>query len=197
MNEGRKNIDWNERKKLFLGWRNELNRLTRELMTSSGRIQLSDYNDDGYYHHVQSQKHFDDMKSCYEKNGNVPQSWFYKGRFPGIWISMFDPCNTYTIAYEPLHFVRLYFKDDFSIFDKENTAHKRRWKDWGGWRIDNMWSRQRNGEGVSMESRMRGQGVPSHKWFYEANRFGAFLGYNDYISPVAVLEDSIEKVEFI
>ena len=44
---------------------------------------------------------------------------------------------------------------------------------------------------------MKSNEYPSHKGFYEDNKFGALIGYSDYISPVIVLTDAIEKIEFL
>ncbi|MFH1369780.1 MAG: hypothetical protein ABII09_00595 [Planctomycetota bacterium] len=184
-------------KEHYLGWKSNLGRLTMELMAASGRVELSAYNEEGYFHHVPGTGHFEEMRAFWEREGRVPEEWVGKGRWPGIWTAMFHPCNTYSMAHEPVHVVRFYFKDGYYVYDGGNTGHRRLWKGWSGWGAENRWRALKNDEGSSLEGRMRNHGLPSHKWFYESNRFGAALGYEDYVSPVIVLESCVSDVEFL
>ena len=192
-----RNIDWPKMKEQYLGWRSNLNRLTKELMTVSNKVELSMYNEERYFHHVHDTKHFQEMRDFWEREKRVPEEWIYKGIWPGIWTAMFHPCNTYSFAPEPIHIIRIYFKNGFFIYDRENVGHRKLWESWSGWSMNNPWRNLKNDEGMSLERRMRNHRFPSYKGFYQANGFGALIGYSDYISPVIVLEGSIERVEFL
>jgi len=190
-------INWLELKTDYSKWRSELYRLTKEFLTSSDRFELFKHNNDGYFHHVSEANHFRQMQEDYENIGRVPEEWLSKGNVPGIWTAMFNPHNTYSIAHLPIHIIRFYFKDGFFIYDRENPNHEKLLESWNGKGRKNPWKNLRNNRGVSLEERMKSNEYPSHKGFYEDNKFGALIGYSDYISPVIVLTDAIEKIEFL
>lgn len=190
-------INWTELKRDYLTWREELYRITKELLTSSDRVELSKYNNDGYFHHVSETKHFRLMQEDYERNKRVPEEWLSKGNHPGIWTAMFNPHNTYSRAHLPIQIIRFYFKDGFFVYDRENPNHEKLLASWNGRGRKNPWKTLRNNQGLSLGERMESHEYPSHKGFYIDNKFGALIGYSDYISPVIVLEDAIEKIEFL
>ena len=190
-------INWTQLKTNYGKWRSELYRLTKELLTSSDRVELSQYNNDGYFHHVSETKHFIQMREYWERESRVLDEWVSKGDFPGIWTAMFNPHNTYSFAHLPIHIVRFYFKDGFFIYNSENPNHKKLLASWDSRDRKNPWEFLKNNREVSLEERMRFHGYPSHKSFYEDNKFGALVGYSDYISPVIILEDAIGEIEFL
>jgi hypothetical protein len=190
-----RNTDWTELKTHYMEWRAELYKATQELLTSSDRIELANYNDKGYFHHVRDVKLFEQMQALYEKEKSVPDEWISKGNFPGIWTAMFDPQNTFSIASLPVCIARFHFKEGYSIYDKFNPMHKELWESWDK-KSKDLWNLLRNDSKDSLEKRMKSYGYPHLKGFYEENKFGAVIGYSDYISPVIVLGSSISKVEF-
>ncbi|MFH1473515.1 MAG: hypothetical protein ABIE55_01340 [Candidatus Aenigmatarchaeota archaeon] len=199
-----KEINWSELRKKSMQWKPTLNKLTRELLTSSDKAELSKYNNDGYFHYVRiieennnSTEIFEKMKMFWEKEKRVPEEWISIRSLPGIWTAMFSPENTYSSAQPPIHILRFYFKDGFFVYDNENPRHRKISKSWKTGGRKNPWKNSENIHGNSMEKRMKGNKYPSHKCFYEDNSIGAIIGYHDYISPVIVLEDSVEKVEFL
>ena len=189
--------NWLELKIDYLKWRSKLYRLTKELLTSSDRFELSQHNEEGYFHHVSNPEHFKQMYADWEREKRIPEEWVLKGNFPGIWTAMFSPHNTYSFAHLPIRIIRFYFKDGFFIYDRENPNHEKLLASWNGRGRKNPWKNLRNARGVSLEKRMKSDEYPSHKGFYEDNRFGALIGYSDYISPVIVLEDAVETIEFL
>jgi hypothetical protein len=192
-----KEINWTELKLDYSRWRSKLYKLTKELLTGSDRIELSNYNEKGYFHHVRNPEYFEQMKMFWEKERTIPEEWISKGNFFGIWTAMFNPHNTYSFAQLPIHIVRFYFKDGFFIYDKENKNHKGLSDSWNNKNRKNLWKTLRNENGDTLEERMKIHGYPSHKDFYEDNSFSAVVGYSDYISPVIVLGNAINKIEFL
>lgn len=189
-------INWPELKKNYLRWRNRLWTETHKLFTISDRVELSRYNQLGYFHKVPNQNWFKQMQHDWRQLGEIPQKWISKGGLPGIWTAMFDSCNTFSLAKLPILIVRFYFKEGYFIFDGQNPSHSNLLKLWSGENRENPWKKLKNCRGESLEDKMKLHGFPSHKRFFEDNDFGAVLGYSDYISPIIVLEKSIKKIEF-
>ncbi len=190
-------IDWQELKtKKPLAWHNVLTRATMNLITSPG-FELSKGNEHGYFHHVREEKHFKQMQAEWEKKERVPEEWISKGQYPGIWAAMFNPCNTYSSWPPPHHIIRFYIKDNFFIYDWKNRKHEKAFKSWKAGGRKNPWTALKNEQGKSLEKRMKNMRCPAHKCFYEDKKFGAVIGYLDYLSPVIVLEDAVERVEFL
>jgi len=191
-----KNINWPKIKKNHHRWKVILGKLTKELLTNSDRVELSKYNEEGYYHHVPNYEHFKQMQLFWGKERRVPEEWIYKGKSPGIWTSMFSPYNTFSIAPIPVCVIQFHFKDGFFIYDRKNLNHKKTLRSWRNRRKRNPWKFLKNDEGKTLEERLRLHRYPSHKDFYENNSFSAIIGYSDYVSPVIMLEHAIESVEF-
>ncbi len=189
-------IDWVRIKPDYLVWRSLLYYHTKNLLICSEKVELSEFNDFGYFHHV-PETSFRQMSGQWEDSGKVPEEWITKGDYPGIWTAMFDSHNTYSWAKQPVYIVRFYFKDGFFIYDKKNPVHNDLFQTWDSGNRANKWNFLENTKGQTMGKRMEFNGYPSHKEFFKENKFGAVVGYSDYISPVIVLEDSIENVEFI
>ncbi|GAF82836.1 unnamed protein product [marine sediment metagenome] len=192
-----KEINWDKLKGDYHLWRKELYRLTKELLTSSGRFELSKYNEEGYFHHVSDSEYFKQMRMDWDREKRVPEKWISKGYLPGIWTAMFNPHNTYSIARLPIHIIRFYFKEGFFIYNIENRNHKKIFASWNESSRKNPWKILKNDRRESLEERMKAYKCPTHKSFYEDNKFGAIVGYSDYISPVIVLEEAIERIEFL
>jgi hypothetical protein len=193
---GYKEINWSELRHDYSRWRAELYRLTRELLTKSDRVELSQHNEDGYFHHVSNSENFERMQSFWKREMVVPKEWISKGSFPRIWTAMFSPHNTYSIAHLPINIIRFYFKDGFFIYDKENPEHEKLSRTWNSRNRNNLWKTLRNKQGENLEERMKSHCYPSHKDFYEDNNFGAVVGYSDYISPVIMLGHAVKDLEF-
>jgi len=191
-------INWLELKKDYSGWRSRLWEETQRVLTCSDKVELSQYNQVGYFHKVHRQSEFERMQQEWEQLRRVPHEWISKGIFPGIWTAMFNPSNTFSIAVLPIRIVRFYFKREYFIFDVQNPSHERLLNRWlkKNKTIENPWKDLRNHRGESLEERMKFHGYPFHKKFFEDNNFGAIIGYSDYISAVIVLEDAIQEVEF-
>lgn len=198
MNVMYERINWRKlRKRSPYGWQTELNRATKELFTASDFVELSQYNELGYFHRVDGEEHLKQLKQDWEQLGRVPQEWISKGSFPGIWTAMFDPHNTYSHWHGPIFFVRFYFKPEYFIYDNLNTKHTRMFKEWNGKNKKNPWKKLKNNIGMPLDENMKFREWPSHKGFFEDNKFGALLAYSDYFSPVIMLEDSVEGIEFL
>lgn len=193
-------INWTELKKDYNKWRSELYRLTKELLTCSNKVELSQYNEHGYYHKVRKKEFFEQMKQDWKNFKKVSQEWLAKGNFPGIWTAMFDPHNTYSIHSGSLCIVKFYFKNGYYIYDRMNSIHTNLLEIWEGVSEPNPWETIKNENGLSLKQRIEKGfflSFPSHKKFFEDHKFGAVIGYSDYISPVIILEDSIKNVEFM
>ena len=180
-------------------WRTELPRRTIEVLSGSGDVYLAKHNEAGYFHNVFDAQYYGQMKDDWEALGKVPPEWILKGNRPGIWTAMFHPCNTCSRWENPLLIVRFYFKEGYKIFDRENETHQQLEQSWVG-SNPNPWKDALNSHGRSLEQRLGSlfvsPPVSSHKKFYEDHKFGAIIGYSDYISAVILLEDAVEKVEF-
>jgi len=185
-----------------LNWEDELERKsnlrkeTSKLLRGSGEVELSKYNQSGYYHKVNGIEEFRSMRECWDMEREVSQDWITKGNFPGIWTAMFNPNNTFSIATMPIGIVRFYFKEGFFLYDSEKAEHRKLLEGWheAG---ENPWKSAKNERGRSLESRLINWELPSSKNFYVAHNFGAVVGYANYISVVILLENSISNVEFI
>lgn len=192
-------LDWREIKSENLQeWRDRLNEETSTLLSGSEPIELSQYNDRGFYHKVDGKEIFKNMRQEWEDNNQVPEQWISRGQFPGIWTAMFDPRNTFSLKTGNLYVLRFYFKEGYDIYDPNNPESKEQWREWDKG-DQNPWSHLENKEGRSLEERLTSGfylPFPNHKQFYEENNYAAALGYSDYISPVILLEDAVKQVEF-
>lgn len=192
-------IDWHKlRRTSPHKWRKELWENTLKLLTSSDEVYLSDHNNYGYFHKVIEKEHFKQMKNDWKRLGRVPLEWISKGQYPGVWTAMFDACNTYSLHHGPLYIVRFYFKNGYRIYDENNQNHKNLLDNWNGENETNPWDCLITKYGYSLKDRISYLRLPfpTHKKFLEDHKFGAAIGYSDYVSPVILLEDSVESVEF-
>ncbi len=194
-------INWPELKgKDYLKWRSDLWKMTQKILMSSNNVELSQNNEVGYFHKVPGAEDFKRMQLEWENTKRVPQEWISRGHFPGIWLAMFSPHNTYSIKSHgsSIQIIRFYFKRGYLIFDRENPSHNEILKNWleKNVVIDNPWDILVNSYVESLRERMGLHGYPFFKKFFEDNHFGAFVGYSDYLATVIALEDSIDKVEF-
>lgn len=203
------NIDWLALKgQDYMKWRQTLAEATIKLFTCSSQVCLSEYNKQGYFHKVRDSTHFEQMKDDWQMNGKVPSNWIAKGTWPGIWTALFNEHNTYSFGSSSLNNMRVYFKDNYFIYDGKNMEHQDLWQRWSAKNLslfsfkkpENLWKKLCNEQGDSLEERMK-RGFylpfPHHKKFYEDHKFGAAIGYSDYIAAVVMLEDAVERVEFL
>lgn len=184
----------------YLRWIKELEDRTLDLLTAHDETYLARFNEHGYFHRPPEMEHFEQMKRDWKRFGRVPEEWIYKGEWPGIWTAMFDLRNTYSFRIGPLYAVRFYFKDGFRIYNGMNPKHISQWESWDAKGQPNPWEHALNEHGQSLKQRMENDlrpPLPSHKNFFRDHKFGAVIGYSDYISPVIILEDSVENVEFL
>lgn len=193
------NINWSELKENdYLIWRSNLWIETQKILTSSNRVELSQYNELGYFHKIHNQNEFKGRQREWQELKRVPQEWIGRGNYPGIWTAMFSPHNTFSRATPPILITRFYFKKGYFVFDVKNPFHKQILKAWLRKKemIDNPWKNIRNFRGESLEEIMKLYNYPYFKRFFEDNCFGALVGYSDYVAVVIVLEGSIQEVEF-
>lgn len=193
------NINWNKLKKSdYSFWRENLREKTLELLTSPD-ANLSSWNEYGFFHRVRNPAFFRQMEAEWKANGKAPQEWISKGDWPGIWTALFDPHNTYSLLKGPLYVTRLYLKNGYCIYNPENAEHMEMWKAWPYKESANKWEKAVNKRGRSLSQRLKevSLGSPYHKSFFEESGFGALIGFSDYISAVILLEDSIEKADFL
>lgn len=195
------NINWPELKeKDYLTWRSNLWIETQKILTSYNRVELSQYNELGYFHKIHNHDEFKRRQREWQELKRVPQEWIGIGAYPGIWTAMFSPHNTFSLATPPILIARFYFKKGYFVFDVKNPSHKEILKVWLRKReteiIDNPWKKIRNFRGECLEEIMKLYNYPYSKKFFEDNCFGVLVGYSDYIAVVIVLEDSIQEVEF-
>lgn len=193
------NINWPELKEEdYLKWRSNLWKETQKILTSSDRVELSQYNELGFFHRVSNKDAFEMMQREWQELKLVPQKWIGRGAYPGIWTAMFSPHNTFSRAVLPILITRFYFKKGYFIFDAKNSSHNGILEAWlkKNEIIENPWENLRNFRGESLETRMKLHKYPSFKKFFEDNHFGALMGYSDYLAVVIMLEDSIQEVEF-
>jgi hypothetical protein len=196
-------LSWSEIKEIgYPFWRNLLDQRTQSILTSSNRVQLSDYNNEGYFHLVQNKNNYEQMKNDWQEHERVPQQWMNKGRYGGLWVAMFDEVNTYSHIINSGKTIRFYFKDGYSIFDKMNKKHLNlentgRLSTLKKLFQGNRWDQLKDGRGIKFSEKIKNLGCPGNKGFYKKNKFGAVIGYRNYVSPVIVLEDSVKSVEFL
>lgn len=192
-------LDWWEIKsERPFEWREKLAEETLNLFSDSRQVELSQYNEKGYYHKVSSEEIFEKMRQEWKDNDQVPEEWISRGKFPGIWTAMFNPINTFSRKTGALYALRFYFKDGYHIYDSKSPEKKEKWEEWDKQDL-NPWAHLENGDGETLKERLESglyRPFPSHKKFYEENDYGAAIGYSDYISPVILLEESISDVKF-
>lgn len=190
-------INWLELKeKDYLRWKDTLIEKTLALLKSSGMLELTQLNEIGCFHRVRDGQLYEKMKQESETSEAISETWISKGDYPGIWTALFDPYNTFSFSIGTPHIIRFYFKDGFYLYDKYSGEHQRMWEGWRSKGDSNPWSELLNDSGVSLEERMRTQGLPHQRQFYTENRFGAVIGYSDYISVIIILPESVKRVEF-
>lgn len=193
-----KHINWTRlKKKNYNLWRGILGKQTLAMLKSSSMLELSQLNEIGCFHGIPKKETFEIMKQEYEKEKGIPETWISKGNWPGIWVALFDPENVASYSSRLSHIIRFYFKDKFYLYDIYSKKHQKVWEDEKGIDDSDPWSKLLNEEGLSLEERMKRLSFPYHKNFYQQNKFGAVIGYSDYISVVITLPESVEKVEFI
>jgi len=191
--------DWTALKvESYSRWRSTLWQKTMALLKSTAfsKSELASLNEVGVFHHVRDKELFNKMRNEYMEKDKVPSSWISKGNFPGIWTALFNPHNTYSIAFAEPALMRLYFKEGLYLYDSNDQEHVQLWQEWSGRDAENPWTGKRNSHGSSLAERMQFFDLPHHRDFYKENQLAAVIGYSDYISLVIVDEEAIGKVEF-
>ena len=203
-------IDWVNFKSSDYGtWRSTLYRETQKVLriASSEFGNLAELNEPGVYHKIPS-KYAGSLLKEYEETGKVPPRWISQGHFPGIWCALFNPHNTYSYASD-LCILQITFKADYKLFDLENPEHQQMWSAWeraaGNRAKINTWARDLNGFGRSLADRMYGgfglpgiavlsPPMPGHSEFYREHKFGATIGYSDYMAVTIIDPECIESI---
>ena len=192
-------INWPRLKKDYLKWRDRLRLETQKILTSSEKVELSEYNHLGFFHKLDGYG-FRIRRRKWYRLKKMPQEWISVGQYPGLWIAMFNPLNTFSRTIEEtIWIMRFYFHPGYFIFDAQNPFHQSLFNKWleKNENISDPWGELKNQEGRSLKERMMLHQYPYHKKFFEEHNFGAFIGYSDYICVVIVLEDSIQDIKFL
>jgi hypothetical protein len=173
--------------------------LAEETSKTLALADLSALNEIGCYHLVRNYNHFSKMQAEWGKTKTVPAHWISKGLWPGIWTALFSPENTFSRSRGQVNIVKFLFMPGYRIFDANNPKHMESWLQWPGRDMGNPWKDLKNDRQMSLEQRMDSGyylPMPNHRKFYEQNKFGAAIGYSDYVSAVILLEESVLSAEF-
>lgn len=181
----------------------ELNKKTRTCLTAVHPLEFSSLNDTGCYHRVCEDKHFMRMKREYERLGHVPDSWIARGNWPGIWAALFEPGNTFSTG-TLKNIARLRFEDGFFLYDSANPEDTKLWADWQGKETPNPRANLPDQTGMPLATKLLLYQqmddslvhLPHHAGFYREHKFGAAIGYSDYVSVVVLDPKCIKEVEF-
>ena len=203
-----KKINWEFLKsKDYMHWRETLYKETMVLLNAMAahKRELSEINDVGSYHKVFEPKEgeadiYQQMKDSYKAEGKVPEDWISKGNYPGIWTCLFNPNNAFSFTIKPvMHMMTFEFNDGYHVFDGMLQEHQEMWSQYEknkASKVENSWSNMSNSGNSSLEKRLGQHHLPSHKGFYEENKFGAVAGYSDYMSLVIMLPEAVKNVTF-
>lgn len=190
-------INWHDLKSRdFERWKYELYGETEKLLKSSDRVELASYNDIGYYHNFKGPDFYAKAKETWGRKPGAISKRICSGWYPGIWTVMFDQVNSHSPPERP-HAVRITFREGFSVYDRQNQVHKEMAGYWNPDQRENPWEDVSDVWGWNFARKMELHQYPSHKSFYEENKIGAVIGYSDFISPVIILEEAVDKVEFL
>jgi hypothetical protein len=193
-------------------WRSTLYGVTQKvlLLAANEFKDLSELNEVGIYHKIPS-KHAGSFIKQYEETGKVPSKWVSQGQFPGVWCALFNPHNTYSMASD-LSLLQITFKAEYKIFDVKNEEHLKMWSAWSRAAENiskvNSWKSALNGHGSSLADRMScGLGIPGimvlsppmpgHSEFYREHKFGAVVGYSDYMALTVIDPECIETLRVV
>ena len=203
-------IDWVALKSSdYLAWRSTLYGVTQKVLRIAAKEfkDLSELNKVGIYHKIPSE-HAGSLLKEYEKTGKVSGSWVSQGKFPGIWCALFNPHNTYSMGSD-LCILQITFKAEYKVFDVKNEEHLKMWSAWSRAAENrtkvNSWESALNEEGSSLADRMSyGLGIPGimvlsppmpgHSEFYREQKFGAVIGYSDYMAVTIIDPGCIETL---
>jgi len=193
----------------YSDWRSDLYGTTRGVLrdVADSQAPISDLHKHGVYHKI-PREHGEPLMARYSVSKEIPSDWVSKGFFPGVWCALFGPHNTYSMASD-LYVLRITFKAEYKVFDPANSEHV---KLWGAWKSvhsnmekTNDWATGMNSTRESMRDRMASgasllhitlwPSMPEHVEFYRENKFGAVVGYSDYMGLVVVLPECIESLE--
>lgn len=202
-------LDWAKLKEDLPVWKEALAKETLQTLktTAASKAPLASLNSLGIYHKTGSHAHGQSMIDEYTTKRYVPPAWIIKDPFPGIWCALFNRVNAYSFESKPF-VLQFTFKADYFVFDPFSEEHQKMWATWqsvsGNLDKTNSWAETRSGLGPSLASRMaKGSfigdiclypAMPHHIAFYEENRFGAVIGYSEYISITIILPECVESV---
>ncbi|KAF9883000.1 hypothetical protein FE257_004340 [Aspergillus nanangensis] len=129
----------------------------------------------------------------YSQKGRLPPHWIYRGRFPGIWCTLFSPWCTLgvmPIVVREENFGQLKINPGFKLYDPKSKRCQDLWLQWNNAENrakPNSWEAEVNSNSESMEKRVGEQlKAPNHFQFYREHGFGAIIGYHDYIAIVII-----------
>ena len=196
----------------YRDWRSTLYGVTQQVLQLAAKEfkDLSELNEVGIYHKIPS-LHGRSISAEYAETGKVPGKWVSQGEFPGIWCALFNPHNTYSMASD-LYFLKITFKAEYKVFDVRNEEHLKMWSAWSRAAENrskvNSWESALNGDGSSLAERMSyGLGIPGimvlsppmpgHSEFYREHKFGAVVGYSDYMALTIIDPECIETLKVV
>lgn len=162
-------------------------------------VALSEFNTNVFFHKVHRKQHFEAMRNQWDAVKKVTMDWISKGYWPGIWTAMDSPHHTYTISEAPIYIIRFYFKSFYYAFDPFCEVHQKFWERWASRNQNksNVWNKTRDSQGKTLKDKTEWRKWPFHFQFYQDFKIGAVIGYEDFISPVIVNPEGIDRVEFI
>ena len=142
-------VDWVSLKSEdYLGWRNTLWQSIERVLQDDAPIDLANLNPYGLFHKTD---YSHEMMAEWEKQKKAPEGWMSKGFFPGIWMTLFNPHNSYSFSMSPANFLKLSFKPGYHLFDPQNPEHRELWESWSGKESLNPWANAVNDQGSSLE----------------------------------------------
>ena len=166
-------------------------------MVAKNQIDLEQLNQLGIYHRFNevAAGSFD----VFQAEKRAPTDWVSRGRYAGIWCSFFDPRNTGPLSKDSI-IGQFTFCSGFKAFDPDTYEHQQSYNNWlknpENRNRRNIWTEQKNSEGVDMSERVEAQlFAPGHARFYKDNNFGAIVGRHYHAGLVVVDADLIANVQ--
>ncbi len=193
----------------YFCWKTEFNKLTYSRFFNSNS-KLSHYNDEGYYFLIlkspiinervyfksqpEKRPKFKSLKIDYDNLDSflddliIPEEWLLSG---GLKIDMFSPENAFDMALSPILILRMYFKEGFGLYNRENIYHVKLWKNFN-LGAKNYWKKF-----PDLIEILEKTHYPSHPEFYRKYKFVGYLDYSDMIMPSILISDAFERIEIV
>ena len=199
--------DWREKKSgSIVEWHADLEEATLKALREQG-VELSRYNDLGFYQRVDSQEVFEEMKKEWKEKDEVLEKWISEGGLPGIWTDMLHPLNTFSTPQKNNYVLRFYLKEGYGIYNPLNQEHEQEWIEWQEQNEEEMKNVLTSGINYSGIGSIRSFEdlprqdfpgyLPSQMSFYRENKYAGSIGLSDRVKAVILLGEAVEDVEFI